>query len=78
MLCKGVVAEVLLYYDSPQMDMFAILLNNQLPIFVSPVPNPLALEYNALRVVGRDWTSTLSLLQSVAGCSPKWFNDLAE
>ena len=57
------------FWVSPELDMFATQMNNQLPVFVSPMPNPLALEYDALSVVWtrRDWIFTLSLLQSSAG-----------
>ena len=41
------------FWVSPELDMFATQMNNQLPVFVSPMPNPLALEYDALSMV---WT----------------------
>ena len=53
MLRKRVVAEVLWYWCSTEVDMFATRLNNQLPVFVSPVPDRLALEYDVLSM---GWT----------------------
>ena len=53
MLCKRVVTEVLQIWGSPQVNIFSTQLNNQLPVFVSPVPNPLVLEYDALSM---DWS----------------------
>ncbi|XP_048250608.1 uncharacterized protein LOC125378710 [Haliotis rufescens] len=35
-------------WDSPNIDLFATCLNNKLPVYVSPVPDPLALQVDAL------------------------------
>ena len=37
----------------PQIDLFATRLNHKLPLFVSPVPDPLAIETDAMQI---DWT----------------------
>ncbi|XP_041372813.1 uncharacterized protein LOC121386080 [Gigantopelta aegis] len=53
MLHRTVDYRVLQLWGSPQLDMFATRLNSQLSVFVSPVTDPLALEYDALSM---DWT----------------------
>ncbi|XP_041364357.1 uncharacterized protein LOC121379771 [Gigantopelta aegis] len=53
MLHRTVAYRVLQLWGSPQLDMFATRLNSQLLVFVSLVPDPLALEYDALSM---DWT----------------------
>ncbi len=53
MLAKEVALRVIQEWGSPQVDLFATRRNNQLPVFVSPVPDTLALDYDALSV---DWT----------------------
>ncbi|XP_041376890.1 uncharacterized protein LOC121389361 [Gigantopelta aegis] len=53
MLHKVVAGRILHLWGSLQVDMFATRLNHQLPVFVSPVPDTLALEYDALSM---DWT----------------------
>ena len=38
------------HWDRPQVDLFATRYNNKLQLFVSPVPDPLALEVDALSI----------------------------
>lgn len=40
-------------FDRPMIDLFATRFNNQLPLFVSPVPDPRAIDHDALAL---DWT----------------------
>ena len=43
----------------PLVDLFATRFNNQLPLFVSPIPDPLAVAYDALASSWKGWTLTL-------------------
>ncbi|XP_041379464.1 carcinoembryonic antigen-related cell adhesion molecule 20-like [Gigantopelta aegis] len=50
MFHKEVANRILQLCGSPQLDMFANRLNQQLPVFLSLVPDTLALEYDALSI----------------------------
>ena len=47
-LHAGVLSQIFHFWDTPHVDLFATRLNRRLPIFVSPVQDPLALAVDAL------------------------------
>ncbi len=46
----GVLKQVFCWWGTPHVDLFATRLNNQLPTYVSPVPDPSALAVDALSI----------------------------
>ena len=49
----GTLEAIFDLWGKPHIDLFATRLNNRLPVFVSPVPDPLAESVDALTL---DWT----------------------
>ena len=55
-------------WGTPHVDLFATRHNHKLPLFVSPVPDPLAWEVEALHL---DWTGLLGMLTPQQPYCPK-------
>jgi hypothetical protein len=56
-LHHGVFQVICRLWGTPHVDLFATYLNNQLPIYVSPMPDPLALAVDALSL---DWSGMIA------------------